>query len=213
MAIKLIETGEVLYEGAVIRVINGASFQVMSDIWGSCTDVEVFDVAENRPKKLSFNFSDNGHVWSKADCNVDVTDEVWEKYRAYQLQKQIENDINNYKIRDKVVKQGDIVRVVKGKTAKGVEGKVVFIKAGGMARYGYRMVDTNSYCVALSDLTVKVTSPAGREYDRHVDTVWVYARNCEKVNLTEPNIEEITQNATKHVDYLFANKKKVFQAA
>jgi hypothetical protein len=211
MAITKIETGEVLYKGAVMKVFNGASYQIMSDIWGSCTEVEVFDVAENKPKKLSYNFCDNGNVWDKAKCEVDITDDVWEKYRAWQLQKTIGELVSGFRKDDAIVRNGDTVSIYKGKTAKGLEGKVVFIKQGGEVRYGWREVDTSSYCVALSDATVKATNRAGKEYDKHVDVVWVYARNCKKLNFTEPNMEAITQQAVERVDYHY--KKKVPQAA
>jgi hypothetical protein len=203
MAIKLVETGEVLYQGAVFRVFNGASFQVMSDIWGSCTDVEVFDVAENRPKKLSYNFSDNGHVWSKAEAKVDITDDVWEKYRLWLINQKIEKYVNDYKNNDRQIVVGDTVWVKKGKTAKGSQGKVVFIKAGGPMRFGYSVVNTTSYCIALSDRTEKAVSKYGKEYDRHVDVAWVYARNCEKLNLTEPDMAEIASRAVEAVDYSY----------
>ena len=100
--------------------------------------------------------------------------------------------------------KGSVVKVVSGRTAKGVEGPVVVViqRPYGM---GYRANMENKFAIATSDVMVDFAAKNGKVYKNHRDVVWVWARNCELVNIPEIDMADVEARAKEATSWEFKN--------
>jgi hypothetical protein len=99
--------------------------------------------------------------------------------------------------------KGRMVRVVRGKTGKGSEGKVVVSieRPYGM---GYRTSYENKLGIALDDEMTTYVAKNGKTYPTHKNMIWVWARNCEVIE-PQVDIEDVTYRANSMTDREVAN--------
>lgn len=181
-------------EGCVLRVWTG-TVQVMSDIWESAIHAEYWDEASQSVKT---------DCWLNNDTKVDATAEVkakaeaWLYNRSYgfALAKRTAEAQNEAA---RIIK-GARVKVVSGRSAKGLEGLVAVIiqRHYGM---GYRASLENKLAIAKSDVKVKVAAANGRVYENYRDIEWVWARNCERVDTPAIDVKEIEERARNEATY------------
>jgi len=174
------------YEGAVLEV-GSRTVQVMSDIWDTEFYAKVWDEATGKPLDVSLYYSNESSSEKTKACKatVDATPEVKEAYRRWKIDRAIEDRFRR-RLRDLeseaiVFRKDDIAKVVKGRTATGVEGKVVVVLEKPY-RAGWSTSFEKKLGIATSDRTEMVLASNGRKYERYQDVVWVWARNCEKLN-------------------------------
>lgn len=180
-------------EGTTLRVWSG-TVQVMSDIWESALFAEYWDEASQ---------SVQTDMWLDR-ATVDATAEVVAKAEAWLYARTYENAFRKRQAWEeqearRIVKEAR-VRVVSGRTAKGLEGKVVVIiqRPYGM---GYRSKVELKLAIAKSEVKVKVPGPNGRVYENYRDVEWVWARNCELVEVPAIDLESVKEVARNEARY------------
>lgn len=189
-----VKTTTTFAEGCVLRVWLG-TVRVMSDIWEQALMAEYWDEASQSVK------SDE---WLDSGTTVDATAEVISKAEAWLYVRKYENAFQKRKSYEeqevrRIVRDAR-VRVVSGRTAKGVEGLVAAViqRPYGM---GYRSTIEDKLAIATSDVKVKVPGFNGRVYENYRDVEWVWARNCERIDVPEVDLEqvkEIARNEAQH---------------
>ena len=180
--------------GTTLKVMY-KTYQVMSDIWEQGLCAEYWD--EERGCVETADWIDSG---SKVDATPDVIAkaESWLYDRKYQSSFQKRKSYEEQESR-RIVKES-LVRVVSGRTAKGTEGKVAVViqRAYGM---GYRSTVEDKLGIATSEVKVKVPGRNGQVYDSYRDIVWVWARNCELVEVPAIDLESVRKVAEDEARY------------
>lgn len=180
-------------EGCVLRVWT-RDVQVMSDVWEPSLHAQYWN--EETQKVETDLWLDN--------AQVDATEEVKRKALAYinsqeaeRLERCQARAYNELMEDAKEIQKGQMVKVVSGRTAKGTVGKVaVVIKRNyGM---GYHASLEDKLAVATSDEKVKVAAANGKVYENYKDVVWVWARNCEQVEVPAVDMEEVKDRAKQY---------------
>lgn len=177
------------YAGRVIRIDRGQSYQIMSDIWGTADWATVLD-EKNEPKRICMNIYDMGAPEHLSTGEVDATEEVKALYRQYYVDLKVKASIEDAKLEAQRIQKGCIAKVVSGRNAKGVQGKVVVVmnKLYGM---GYRSSMREKLGIATSDEMVKRALSNGKVVDSYRDMVWVWAHNCKRVDIAPVDEEAI----------------------
>lgn len=166
--------------------------QVMSDIWEE--HLVLHSVAEDG--HIVENSVAGGYDFAGKELpfEIDANDQAFEDYRAYReefhfntLKSKADADAENPAIRDKVVK------VVKGRRAKGTIGKVVVVMERPY-NMGWQSVMKLKLGIATSPRKVKVVRN-GREYENCADMEWVWAQNCEVEKVATPDYDAIRKEA------------------
>ena len=191
---------ETLFAGCVLKVSHHESYQVMSDIWGSCSKVLVWDHDANKPVTHSYNFSDMGQVWSKAKIEIDATEEVKDKYRKHLIEVRKQKLVDAAVTSAAKINKGNMVEVVRGRKVKaGTKGKVI---AMIWANYGmgYRSKQMMKCGIALDDEMEYVIGKNGKGYDRHKNVAWVWEMYCERLDKDPINVYEIEKQAVSEID-------------
>jgi energy-coupling factor transporter ATP-binding protein EcfA2 len=186
--------------GATLKV-QYKTYQVMSDIWEQGLCAEYWDEASQSVKTAD---------WCDSGCTVDATPEVvakaeaWVYSRAYDraLEKLIMAEATEAQ---RIVKECR-VRVVSGRTSKGVEGKVVVVlqRPYGM---GYRSTVEDKLGIATSEVKVKVPAANGRVYENYRDVVWIWSRNCERLDIPAVDLESIKEAAKNEAQYEVSGRR------
>jgi hypothetical protein len=98
------------------------------------------------------------------------------------------------------IEKGCIAKVVKGKNGKGVQGPVVvqMLATYGM---GWRASSEYKLAIATSDVKVKKALRNGKVAEVYQDVVWVWQRNCQRVDIAPVDKEAILEQATQSIDY------------
>lgn len=183
------------YENRVLSVKHNSSYQVMSDIWCGADEALVWDDKENAPKRLVVNIYDmNPADWKPAEINVDASEEVKAKYRDWLTQRHFESLVRDAEDQALQFEKGSIAKVVKGKSSKGVQGKVV-VMISAPYRMGYRAIQTRKLGIATSDVMIKKPLSNGKVVDAHRDMVWVWAMNCQRVDKPQIDRDALLQQA------------------
>jgi len=187
------EQTEVKYAGVVLHKYSG-SYQIMSDVWGTAQYAVVWDAENNRPTTINTSINDMGTVYDRAEIVVDATPEVIAKVRAYYYQVYLKEAMAMLAQEAKQIRKGDTVKVVSGRSSKGVEGKVVAViqRSYGM---GYRASVENKLAIATSDVMVPVVAKNGKTYMNNADVEWVWSRNCQKQNIAPVDMVEAEAQA------------------
>ena len=72
---------------------------------------------------------------------------------------------------------------------------------------GYRANLELKLGIATSDVKVKVAAANGKIYDNYRDMVWVWARNCDLVEVPEINLEEVKERAANATEWIVRSYK------
>jgi hypothetical protein len=191
-AIKVTETlgvGTTLYTYA-------QSERIMSDIWEWVTSVYYWDPATGSIKSMWLGEETTYTI----DCDFatvadDVRKSIFDRNFKYQL--------GIASTEAEVPTKGRMVRVVRGRTGKGSEGKVVVSieRPYGM---GYHTSYENKLGIALDDEMTTYVAKNGKTYPTHKNMIWVWARNCEVIE-PQVDIEDVTYRANSVTDREVAN--------
>lgn len=169
--------------------VNHRSYQIMSDMWEDGLEAVFWDDA-------------NGRVIRRQvlEGTVDATPETLEKVRAKMIFDSVASSVSVLTADRAKIAKGDVIRVVKGRSGKGSEGKVVVIMTANY-RAGWHSEAELKYGIALDDVKVPVYKN-GKVFENYANMVWAYARNVEKVTpnvpVTAEEILEIRENAEKN---------------
>ena len=171
------------------------TYQVMSDIWVQGLCAEYWDASSQSVKTAD---------WIDSGSKVDATSEVIAKAEAWLYAREYDRALENLimseaKEAQRIVKECR-VKVVSGRTSKGVEGKVAVVlqRPYGM---GYRSTVEDKLGIATSDVKVKVAAANGQVYDNYRDVVWVWARNCERLDVPAIDLESVKEVAENEAQY------------
>jgi hypothetical protein len=159
----------------------------------------VWDEATSSPKHILVNVYDmNPEGWRPVQITVDATDEIREKYKQYLINREYERLLDLAIMDSKQIEKGAIAKVVRGKSGKGTVGKVVvqMIATYGM---GYRASSEYKLAIATSDVKVKKPLRSGKIVEVYQDVVWVWQRNCERVDVAKIDKDALLQAAQERV--------------
>lgn len=163
--------------------------QIMSDVWESALHVSYFDT-ESQSIKTDF--------WVK-DVTIDATEEV--KVLARESLRKSFEEVIRLRMEDeaRVIVKESRVKVTSGRTGKGTVGKVVAIieRPYGM---GYRSSLENKLGIATSDVMVDVPARNGKVYKNYRDVVWVWARNCDLIEVPKVDMDDLRQLVESELD-------------
>ena len=187
------------WEGAVLKVVHDQSCRIMSDVWGSADWATVWDEATASPKQILVNVYDmNGPDWKPTKITVDATDEIREKYKHWLINIQFEDLLGKAESAAQQIEKGCIAEVVKGKNGKGTVGPVVVVMDATYGM-GYRSSVEKKLAIATSDVKVKKALRSGKVAEVYRDVVWVWARNCQRVDVPQINKAALLQTAQERV--------------
>ena len=170
--------------GATLNTWKG-TIQVMSDEWAMTTYASYWDETACRVTQIA----------EVASVTVDVTPEVMVKVKNFIYERAYENALKNAQAEADRILKDSVVKVARGRTSKGIEGKVAVTiqKPYGM---GYRSTVETKLGIATSDVKVKVSAANGKVYENYRDMVWVWARNCDLVEVPEIDLDEVKERAS-----------------
>ena len=193
------DSNENRYEGFVLAKVVDQSYRIMSDVWGTADFARVWDEATASPKMILVNVYDmNPESWRPVQITVDATDEVKAKYRDWQVKGEYERLLGSAEIAAKQIEKGCIAKVVKGKNGKGTVGPVV-VMMDATYGMGWRSSVEKKLAIATSDVKVKKALRSGKVAEVYQDVVWVWARNCQRVDIAEINQHMLWLEAEKRV--------------
>lgn len=187
------------WEGAVLKVEHDHSYRIMSDVWGSADFALVWDAQEKRAKQVLVNVYDmNGPDWKPVQITVDATDEVKKAYHDWKVENAFQTLVGNAESEARAIQKGCIAKVVKGKNGKGTIGPVVvqMLATYGM---GYRSSQEYKLAIATSDVKVKKPLRSGKVVEVYQDVVWVWQRNCQRVDIAPVNKDALLEQAREVV--------------
>ena len=187
------------WAGYVLEKKHDTNYRIMSDVWGSADWAIVWDEATSSPKHILVNVYDmNPEGWRPVQITVDATDEIREKYKQYLINCEYQNLLDKAEAAARHIEKGAVAKVVRGKTGKGTIGKVVvqMIATYGM---GYRASSEYKLAIATSDVKVKKPLRSGKVVDVYQDVVWVWQRNCERVDIANIDKDALLQTAQERV--------------
>ena len=163
------------------------SERIMSDVWECITSVYYWDANAGAIKSMWLGEETTYTI----DCDfATIADDV----RKAIFDRNFKRQLSMASDEAEVPTKGRVVRVVRGKTSKGSEGKVVVAieRPYGM---GYRTSYEMKLGIALDDEMTTYVAKNGKTYPTHKNMIWVWARNCEVIN-PEVDIEDVTYRAT-----------------
>jgi len=189
---SMVEIKNTYAQGCVLRKWYG-SVQVMSDVWETSLFAQYWDEETATVKVVN---------WIN-EATVDASDEVIAKAKQW-MYSQAYDRILDKRVREaaeeaqRIVK-GSRVKVVSGRTGKGLEGPVV-VTIEKPYRAGYRSWIETKVGIAKSELMVKVTGRNGKTYDSYKDIEWVWARNCQLLEIPSIDLGSIRKSTKDEAD-------------
>jgi hypothetical protein len=181
------------------------SERIMSDVWEWITSVYYWDPASGSVKSMWLD--------ERAEYTIDcefatIANDVRRAFYLRNLKYHTERAERAAQVPDK----GRTVKVVRGKTAKGAEGKVV-VAIERPYQMGWRTNLELKLGVALDDEMTTYVAKNGKTYPTHKNIAWVWARNCEVVN-PEIDLAEVDRRAAADTEREVAEiqRKAVFKA-
>ena len=192
-------------EGCVFE-LGARSCQIMSDEWDTEYYAKYWDKDTQSVKFIGLYLAgDDG--WSRnSHAEIDATEEVWSEIEDFYF-REIFHEYERNALREaQQIKRDSIVKVTSGRTAKGIAGKVAVIieRAYGM---GYHSSIENKLGIATSEEKIeKIVN--GKVYQNYKDVVWVWARNCQLVNIPDIDIDAIVNAAKKAAAIKISNTRK-----
>lgn len=206
------DQNENTYKNQVLAKEHDQSYRIMSDVWGSADWALVWDDATASPKKVLVNVYDmNPESWKPVQIIVDATDAVREKYYQWLIKIRFDQLVGNAEDAARELVKGSIAKVVRGRNAKGTQGKVVVYM---QARYGmgWQSKIEPKLGIATSDVTFKKALPNGKVVDAHRDMVWVWARNCQRVDIAPIDKDTILAEAKEWAAWEMKRRAPALQA-
>lgn len=183
------------YENAVLGVKLNQTYQVMSDIWASADWAIVWDEASASPKNILVNVYDmNPSDWKPVQIKVDATEEVRAKYLNWRTKIEFENLLEKEKQRVAQLEKGAIAKVVRGRNGKGTIGKIV-VAMNATYGMGWRSTVMQKFAIATSDVKVKKALRNGKVAEVYQDVVWVWEKNCQRVDIADIDTNALQQQA------------------
>ena len=167
--------------------------RIMSDVWESLPVAHYID--EKGQEHTSICGGDGDY---KVTATADATEEAYQDFYNDRLAYLTEYHTNNAVAANAVIRKGDIVKVVKGRTGKGSTG-LVFWEGSALYNAGYRTVASTKYGIALSDRKVEVEKN-GRKFMSYADVLFVYDRNVEKAEVLPVDAEYVKGIATRQAE-------------
>lgn len=173
--------------GVTLRVYRD-TVRVMSDEWTECIAAEYWNEEKGRVYSVPF----------VKDAKVDATPEVMAKVREYFYKSNLEEVTADAEKEVRRITKGSKVKVTSGRTGKGTEGIVAVIieRPYGM---GYRSSLEKKIAIPTSDVMIDVPARNGKVYKNYRDVVWVWARNCELVEVPAIDLESVKECAEEKV--------------
>lgn len=191
------DANENRYEGCVLAKIVDRDYRIMSDIWGTADFALVWDETTSSPKNILINVYDmNPSGWCPVQIQVDATEEIKKAYLDWKINQTYQRLLGTEENRVHEIEKGAIAKVVRGRTGKGTVGKVVVQM---LANYGmgYRASREYKLAIATSDVMIKKPLASGKIIDVHQDVVWVWQRNCERVDIQSIDKTALLEKAKK----------------
>lgn len=194
--IPAVYDNQTLFEGAVLKT-GWKTYQVMSDEWRDGQYALVWNFVTGKSETVNWIVSGF----------VDATDAVKVLYRKEQVDRKAEyvyNDrVAKEEARVNAIVKGDIVRVVRGRQAKGLVGPVV-VETWKPYAQGWKSVTERKFAIAKDDVMVDVVAANGKTYRNYANVEWVWARNCEKAIIPPVNTinkDDVWAEVAKDWDY------------
>ena len=189
---------QTLYSNSTYLVLN-ESVQVMSDIW------------EYMPVAYSINERggiDGQALYGDAIATIDVSEDAYLRHRDFVYSTNLEYLTHKWEAQAQdPAEKGRVVKVVRGKTSRGTQGKVVAVIQRPYSM-GYRSSNEPKLAIALNDEMTTYTAKNGKQYPTHKNIVWVWARNCVVVSTESAPMENLKQQASQIADQSVAKIKK-----
>jgi hypothetical protein len=187
------------WAGYVLEKKHDTNYRIMSDVWGSADWAIVWDEATASPKHILVNVYDmNPAGWCPVQITVDATPEIREKHTQWLINREYERLLGIATSESLYIEKGTIAKVVRGKTGKGTIGKVV-VKMTATYGMGWRASTEPKLAIATSDVKVKKALRSGKVVEVYQDVVWVWARNCQRVDVPQIDGEALLQTARERV--------------
>lgn len=187
------------YEGLVLAKVVDQSYRIMSDVWGTADFARVWDEATASPKMILVNVYDmNPESWRPVAIEVDASEEIKAKYLNWQINLEYQRLLAAEESYNNELQKGVIAKVVKGRNAKDTIGKVVVIMDASYGM-GWRASIEKKLAIATSDVKVKKALRNGKVADVYRDVVWVWARNCQRVDVPQVDKDAVLQRAKERV--------------
>jgi hypothetical protein len=186
--------------------------QVMSDVWEdhmrltSITpegDLSVHTVAN------WYGMRDGEQL----EYAIDATPQAFADYRKRQYELAYARFLSEAEaqVSDPAVK-GRVVKVVRGRTGKGIVGKVVVVMTGNYSM-GYRSTQALKLGIATSPVMIEKVMPNGKVFMNHRDILWVWAKNCEVETVAEVDTATVKDRADWYAASALASLQKTAQDA
>lgn len=192
---------QVDWAGLVLEKVVDHSYRIMSDIWGTADFARVWDEATASPKLILVNVYDmNPESWRPVQITVDATDEIREKYKQWMINVEYQKLLNAEESYNNQIQKGVIAEVVKGRNGKGTIGPVV-VMMDATYGMGWRASVEKKLAIATSDVKVKKALRSGKVVDVYRDVVWVWARNCKRIDVPQVDKEALRKQAEERVAY------------
>lgn len=183
------------YENAVLAKVVDQSYRIMSDVWGTADFALVWDEATASPKQVLVNVYDmQGYNWVPTKIIVDATPEVRAAYEQWLVNVQFNHLVSRAEDAAREIEKGSIAKVVKGRNGKGTQGKVV-VKMKATYGMGWQSRVLDKLGIATSDVMFKKALSNGKVVDAHRDMVWVWAHNCERVDVAPVDKDALLEQA------------------
>lgn len=163
--------------------------QVMFDEWAQATFASYWDEAEQRTKQIS----------SVQKVTIDATPEVMAKVKNFIYSRAYEKALSDARAEAARITKDSIVKVARGRSSKGVQGKVV-VAIQKPYQTGWRSNLELKVGIATSEVKVKVPAANGRVYENYRDMVWAWARNCDLVVVPEIDLESVKERASNETE-------------
>jgi hypothetical protein len=177
------------YVGATLDVFVKEQ-QIMSDVWGQSLNALVWDAEKGEPRTIHLDTWEYGRddLGKQATGTPDATDEVVDAYIAYVARQRADRAIDAEKVRVARPGKGAMVKVVKGRQNKGVQGLVV-VEIVRPYNMGWKSSAQTKFGIATSDVMVDVAAANGKVYKNYRDVVWAWAFNTERLDV--PAVDEV----------------------
>ena len=170
--------------GATLDTWNG-SIRIMFDEWASTTYASYWDEAEQCIKQIA----------EVSKVTIDATPEVMAKVKNFIYEREYVKALSDAQSEAERIVKDSIVKVARGRSSKGTEGKVV-VTLQKPYQTGYRANLELKLGIATSDVKINVAAANGKVYENYRDIVWVWARNCDLVVVPEIDLEAVKERAS-----------------
>ena len=201
------------YENAVLAKVVDQSYRIMSDVWGTADFALVWDEATASPKQILVNVYDmQGYNWVPTKIIVDATPEVRAAYEQWLVNVQFNHLVSRAEDAAREIEKGAIAKVVKGRNAQGTQGKVV-VKMKATYGMGWQSRVLDKLGIATSDVMFKKALSNGKVVDAHRDMIWVWAHNCQRVDVAPVDKDALLEQAKAWAARELSARAPALQAA